>query len=197
MYVSPLLHGVPNQNSVEIATAMSSGAVPHRWAHVYTGDDATARAASHLDPVMPALPVTAHTILAKCLHGFVRWEDHPEAIEWLQHACVNPDAGGVRGAAAMQILEHCSMAEDVVLACKARLEKMAYNCKYHALLRYKQLLGHATHSHVDANVQETVVHASKEALKDTEPRPQCIHQHRHAVHAALVRRRAARTGSDE
>jgi hypothetical protein len=121
---SPILHGAAHQSYEEVANAMSSGIAPGSWPHAYTGNAQDSKAGVLMEQLMPALPVSASTLLARCIWGQARWQQSPRAIEWLI-AAANGGAGLSSHHLIVPVVEHRLDLSRITTACRDRLNGLS------------------------------------------------------------------------
>ena len=166
--VSRRLHGVPNQSHTEVAAAMAGGLPPHRWAHFYTGNIQSGRAAASLEPLFNPIPISPHTTLAKCMLGLTEFNQHAEAIEYVVAAsCAAQPAEAIIAAARLAVVQHDTMIVRLLDECHARVRRHAamsdVDC---ALLDMRQRQGHHTATASGHSMSQAVKHAAVRALDD-------------------------------
>ena len=167
-YVSPRLHGTPHQSPSEYIEAMATGKPPGRWAHIYTGNMQDSTASSHLSPLFTPVPLSTHTLLARCLIGTAEWELYPQAVEWLINAASSGRGlAAIEEAEATQVSLHQQMIQPTMSVLHARLTSHAQMTDFEAcILRTKFTQGLTTRSIFATDPVLVVPPAAQAALDD-------------------------------
>ena len=120
--VAPHFHGEPHQSVSEVLAALCSGALPQRWAHVYTGNSAPACTA-FFQPALPPLAAVPSTPLARTLVGIDDFSLFPQSIAWL----LEGQSGDKAERAAIRLHKRLMLTE-MISTLQRRSRRLATHC---------------------------------------------------------------------